>query len=228
MVKICKTCNISKNIDEFTKNKNSKDFLQPSCKICMCERSKIWKLNNFEKSKQIKRNYYQKNIKGNREEANIYSAEWRLNNKEKTSKYNDDWLLKNKNYQKEYMLKNKGYMNKYFKKRLSDDSIFKAYHNTRNLIKNSFKRALKGTYKKGLKTETILGCTIAEFIEFISNKFTKGMTIENHGEWHFDHIIPISNAKTEEEIIKLNHYTNFQPLWAMDNLKKGNKKEKAL
>lgn len=47
------------------------------------------------------------------------------------------------------------------------------------------------------------------------------MTLENHGEWHFDHIIPLASAKTEEELIKLNHYTNFQPLWAEDNLKKG-------
>ena len=51
------------------------------------------------------------------------------------------------------------------------------------------------------------------------------MTWENQGEWHFDHIIPISSAQTEEEVIKLNHYTNFQPLWAEDNLRKSNKIE---
>lgn len=49
------------------------------------------------------------------------------------------------------------------------------------------------------------------------------MTLDNYGEWHLDHIIPISSAKTEEEVIKLNHYTNFQPLWAEDNWNKGNK-----
>ena len=49
------------------------------------------------------------------------------------------------------------------------------------------------------------------------------MTFENHGEWHLDHIKPISLAKSEEEIIELNHYTNFQPLWAKDNLSKSNK-----
>lgn len=53
------------------------------------------------------------------------------------------------------------------------------------------------------------------------------MTWENHGrgesKWHFDHKIPASWAKTEEKMIKLNHYTNFQPLWSNDNISKGNR-----
>jgi hypothetical protein len=49
------------------------------------------------------------------------------------------------------------------------------------------------------------------------------MTWENQGQWHLDHIYPISLAKNEQEVIKLNHYTNFQPLWAKDNLTKHNK-----
>ncbi len=49
------------------------------------------------------------------------------------------------------------------------------------------------------------------------------MTLSNHGKWHLDHIIPISYAKSKEEVYILNHYTNFQPLWAIDNLSKGNK-----
>lgn len=223
MVKICKTCCVEKDAIEFSKNKNSKDNLQPSCRKCMTKKANLWRLNNPEKIKINKANYYKKYSVENKEKITKYASEWRSNNKDKTSKYNNDWLKKNKNYQKKYMDKNKGYMGKYFKKRFLDDYIFKAQHNIRNMIKNSFKRACNGTYKKGLKTEFILGCTIQEFIEYISNKFTDGMTINNHGDWHFDHIIPISDAKTNEDIIKLNHYTNFQPLWAIDNLKKSNK-----
>ncbi len=49
------------------------------------------------------------------------------------------------------------------------------------------------------------------------------MTWENKTLWHLDHIVPVSVAKTEQEIIKLNHYTNFRPLWAKENLAKGKK-----
>jgi hypothetical protein len=49
------------------------------------------------------------------------------------------------------------------------------------------------------------------------------MNWDNHGEWHIDHKIPLSTAKNEEELYKLNHYTNLQPLWSTDNLKKSNK-----
>jgi hypothetical protein len=49
------------------------------------------------------------------------------------------------------------------------------------------------------------------------------MTLENYGEWHLDHIIPLATATTREDVVRLNHYTNFQPLWAKDNLSKGAK-----
>jgi len=49
------------------------------------------------------------------------------------------------------------------------------------------------------------------------------MSWENRGKWHIDHIVPVSSAKTEQDIIKLNHYTNLRPMWASDNIKKSNK-----
>jgi hypothetical protein len=71
----------------------------------------------------------------------------------------------------------------------------------------------------------MLGCDYDFFKAYIERQFKQGMTWENHGKWHFDHIIPVSSAKNEEELIKLNHYTNFQPLWAEENLSKSNKIE---
>jgi hypothetical protein len=60
-------------------------------------------------------------------------------------------------------------------------------------------------------------------MEYLGDLFTEKMNWDNYGEWHIDHIIPLSSANTEEEIYKLCHYTNLQPLWAEDNIKKSNK-----
>ena len=78
-------------------------------------------------------------------------------------------------------------------------------------------------YKKKSRTHEMLGCDYDFFKVYIEKQFKEGMTWENHGKWHFDHIIPVSSARNEEELMKLNHYTNFQPLWAEENLSKSNK-----
>ena len=57
----------------------------------------------------------------------------------------------------------------------------------------------------------------------IERQFTKGMNWSNYGEFHIDHIIPLASAKTEQELKKLCHYSNLQPLWAVDNLIKSAK-----
>ena len=83
------------------------------------------------------------------------------------------------------------------------------------LLKNK-----KSTSKR--RVEDILGCTIEEFKDYISSKFVTGMNWDNHTHngWHLDHIIPISSAKNDEEILLLNHHLNFQPLWAEMNISK--------
>ena len=78
-------------------------------------------------------------------------------------------------------------------------------------------------YKKNSRTHEMLGCDYDFFKSYIEEQFKRGMTWENHGLWHFDHIIPVSSATTEEELIVLNHYSNFQPLRAIDNILKSNK-----
>jgi hypothetical protein len=74
------------------------------------------------------------------------------------------------------------------------------------------------------KTFYIVGCSPEFLKEYLENQFTKGMSWELMGSHiHIDHIIPLSSAKTKEEVYKLFHYTNLQPLWAKDNLIKSNK-----
>lgn len=114
---------------------------------------------------------------------------------------------------------NKKNIKKYVKKRKKIDPLFKLQQNIRCSIRNSIR---KQGYTKRSSTHKILGCDFETLKKHIERQFTKGMTWDNQGEWHLDHIYPVSLAKNEEELIKLNHYTNFQPLWAEDNLRKSN------
>lgn len=105
--------------------------------------------------------------------------------------------------------------------KINNDPFFKFKCNVRTLLYLSFKRACKAKYKKSKRTEDMLGCTLDFFMSYISSLFSEGMNFENYGMWHLDHIIPLATATDESEIIKLNHYLNFQPLWKLDNKKKG-------
>jgi len=110
----------------------------------------------------------------------------------------------------------------YARERKRRDQVFMFSIQCRSNICNAFSR---GGLKKGTKTEKILGCTIDQFREHIISQFKPGMTLENHGEWHLDHVIPVNRAMkgglfTVEELC---HYTNYQPLWARDNLSKHSK-----
>jgi hypothetical protein len=107
--------------------------------------------------------------------------------------------------------------------RYNNEPLYKLSMTTRNLIRDTFKRSCEGKFIKSNRTEEILGCSLDEFISHLKSLFIEGMTLENHGKWEIDHKIPISSAKNEEELIKLNHYSNLQPLWKSDNRSKGNK-----
>lgn len=155
-----------------------------------------------------------------------YAKKYYINNKEHLLDYRSNYRNNNKEYFSKYREKNKEKIkkktNEYLKNRKKNDLIFKFNCNIRCLIKNSFTRG-NNQYKKNAKSEVILGCTITEFKNYIENKFTDGMNWENQGKWHLDHIKPLALATSEEEIIRLNHYTNFQPLWAKDNIAKRDK-----
>jgi hypothetical protein len=78
-------------------------------------------------------------------------------------------------------------------------------------------------YTKKSKTHEILGIDWMGLKEHMERQFIGGMNWENRDQWHIDHIIPLATAQCEDDIIKLNHYTNLQPLWAEDNFSKGSK-----
>jgi hypothetical protein len=141
---------------------------------------------------------------------------YRENNKDKLSeKYKRD-KEKNPNYHKEWRLKNPNYNSEYEKNRRLIDPIFYLRKKVRNRLRDYLKYKTK-------KTLEYLGCSFEDLKVHLEVQFTDGMTWKNRSKWHIDHIIPLSSAKTDDELYKLCHYTNLQPLWAEDNLKKSNK-----
>jgi hypothetical protein len=108
----------------------------------------------------------------------------------------------------------------YRRRRLARDPVYRARQGIRTLMYQKF---MKMNYTKGSKCYDILGIDWKGFKIYIENKFKDGMSWKNYGEWEFDHIIPISLGNTLDEIYKLNHHTNFQPLWKKENRIKSNK-----
>ena len=188
---------------------------------------------NKEKIKERKKKYYQEK----KEEIKRTQKEYYLKNSEKISEknkekyYSDieksrkrgvDYYENNKDIIKEkqkisYYENNKS---EQIKNRRKTDPIFRI----KTYLGNRLRDYLKGlNYCKNSKIFDIVGCTPIELKVYIESKFVDGMCWENHGEWHIDHIIPLSTGKTLEDVYRLNHYSNLQPLWKLDNLKKSNK-----
>tara|TARA_R110000782_G_scaffold242674_1_gene329189 strand:- start:135 stop:551 length:417 start_codon:yes stop_codon:yes gene_type:complete len=135
-------------------------------------------------------------------------------------KYNEKNKEKQTEYFKIYHKNNLDKKLKIQKQRKLTEPLYKLRCNISSLIRISIRR---NGYSKKSKTYEYLGCSFEYFKVYLEKQFTEGMTWQNAGEWHLDHIYPVSLAKDEEELIKLNHYSNFQPLWAIDNIIKGNK-----
>ena len=227
--KVCKKCGVKQEIINFYPCDDCFDKYQNTCRLCHNITKKIYRKNNIENLKNCQKNWREANKEHKKQKA----KEWYLKNRDKildkAKKYYEENKTEIKEYKKEWDILNKDYINEKERQRKLENPMFKLTHNIRNLIHQSFKRACNNTYKKSDKSEKILGCTIPEFIEHLQSLFTERMTLENHGNceecWQIDHKIPISSAKTEGEIYKLNHYTNLQPLWRSDNLSKGKKYE---
>lgn len=131
--------------------------------------------------------------------------------------------------------KNKTYNQKYFstdkgkKKRVENmTSFYKANPHARFIL--AVRKRISGFMEikkmtKRNKTFHMIGCTPQQLIAHIEKQFQPGMTWENWGVhgWHIDHRIPLDSGKTLEEVEKLCHYTNLQPMWAEENRKKSNK-----
>lgn len=124
----------------------------------------------------------------------------------------------------EYKKSNKSRLNlhrsSYDKIRKLNDPLFKLRANIRSLINLVLRRRV---YTIRSKIYVILGCTYSEFEHHLESQFVEGMSWNNRELWQIDHVVPVSLGQTEEEIIRLNHYTNLRPLWSAENRRKSNR-----
>ena len=190
---------------EKIKEKSKKRYKENSEKIK--EAHKKWRELNKESIKISKKRYLQENIEFYKE----YHKKYYIENKEKIKKKQLENIDKVRENQKIYS-----------KNRRDSDPLYKISGNIRRMISRAFNR---NGYKKESKTFDILGCTFEDFKNHIETRFEHWMSWDNYGlyngefnyGWDIDHIIPISSAKNEEELIKLNHFTNLQPLCSKIN-----------
>jgi predicted transcriptional regulator len=108
----------------------------------------------------------------------------------------------------------------YEKNRKLTDPEFKIMKTLRSRLGTALRRQ---NSSKNNRTIDLLGCSVSFLKGYLEEKFKDGMTWENHGEWHIDHIKPCAsfNLLDQEDQKKCFHYTNLQPLWAFENLSKG-------
>jgi len=102
----------------------------------------------------------------------------------------------------------------------SSDPIFRLKKNLRTRLSEYVKSM---NISKTQSTFKIIGLSPENLRNYLQESFVNGMSWENYGLWHIDHIIPLSSAQSESELYKLCYYTNLQPLWAIDNMKKGDR-----
>ena len=226
--KKCTKCLLELDITMFIKNIYYKDGFNNRCKLCVKE----YTLLNKEKKSEYDKKYHINNS----EKKKINSKEWYQNNKEKSKEYKKKYNITNSDSNKikkrKYDEENKEKKRIYFINRKATDPLYKLSCYYRTMLNNSFKN--KG-YIKNQKCIDILGCNFNEFKLHIEALWEPWMTWENKGNpkdgiyelnktWDIDHIIPTSTAKTEEDVKKLNHYSNLQPLCSYTNrfIKKDN------
>ena len=228
--KICSKCELKKLLSDFRNKRSTYDGKRPECKDCqnlyqkeygqknkinISKKKKIYREKNISKIKQKDKEYYIKNAKK--------YAEYRKKRKETNSEYMKTYRQKNK--------KKIAEQTKKWKKNNREKLKVIRQHKYRNdieyrltlLLRSRMRHALDGKLKIDT-TKKLLGCDLSDFKQYIESKFIDGMSWENHGRkgWHIDHIKPCASfdlSDPEQQKICF-HYTNLQPLWAEDNLKK--------
>lgn len=245
-MKTCTRCFVEKSLEHFHNQKAQKDGKQPHCRACQSIAAAKYRAENKEKIAAAKKAYAEANKEKIAEkgkayrEANADICRARTKayidaNKDRRKAYRqanaEDIAKRDKAYREKHKdrirarhaahkRKIKDKTNEYQKRRYAEEPLYRLGRTYRTRILDAMRR---GKYTKRSKTSALLGCDLETFKAHLESLFQPGMTWENRGKygWHVDHVIPLATAKTQEDIERLCHYTNTQPLWAEDNHSKG-------
>lgn len=148
--------------------------------------------------------------------------EFKANRSKLSKKYYNENPELSRELGREVAKKRRKKQSKYYCDKLKSDVTWRLRHNIRSRLRKVLKRT---NNKKNSKTAELLGCDIQFFREYLTERFTEGMSWDNYGKWHIDHIIPLSHfdLSDESQVRKAFHYTNCQPMWARENSSKGNR-----
>lgn len=213
-MKNCIKCNLYKQRSEFHIKNSSKDRLYPLCKICRKNDNKAYNFNNQDTIKKQRKEYRRKN----KEKISIINKDYKNKNKDTISAKSKQYYVNNR----ARIIKNNS---EYSKKRCLKDINYKISKSLRCRIRAAVKENIMGSAVRDL------GCSIEELKIYLSKQFyphPKTGEIMNWDNWsisgwHIDHIKPLSSfdLSNREQFLKACHYTNLQPLWAEENLRKG-------
>jgi hypothetical protein len=170
------------------------------------------------------RKYYQRN----RNKIAQYLRLYRLSPKGRASKKASDrrCAARAKAYKAEWTRRNREKLTQrrrvYVRVRSKSDPVFVMMLRLRARLGVAIRHHLRGTYKDS-NTSKLLGCPLSHLMHHLESKFLPGMSWENRNQWHLDHIKPLCAfdlTKPEQQAVAF-HYSNLQPLWALDNQRKG-------
>lgn len=242
--KRCTKCKRLLLLGCFFKNKSTKDGISCWCKECNKQHRQKNKEKNKEKITKYQKQYYQNNKEifskkskqynqSNKKRNSERSKQYYLDNKKKITESVKKYYQNNKEkiaiYEEKRRKKNKvrmrGYHRDYQRRKLKEDPTYRLNARMRKSISRSLRN--KNISKSGRPWESLVKFTLRELIIHIESLFSDGMTLENYGKWHIDHIKPKSlfnfESIDDSEFKECWALSNLQPLWAKDNLKKSNK-----